>query len=258
MMRRIREQRAARAVVLAVALVGAAACSGGGKKSAAPTTHLPPAPVTTTSTTAPGTGSLVSTDKVAVQLDQSLLSAAEVARALALPAPPTKEAAGPTATAQGPLTEQGLLSVLPNAAVYKPIYDKAAGGVGANVLYHASTPKLDIDILTAKFATQAGGQSFVTQASDIATTFAQGKATPHPEMALGVLPATLQAVIRVPPGPLTDPTKETIITDILYADGIDYLMTLMGPPGAVTDAQVIALAKAQDAKYQTLKASFGA
>lgn len=257
MMRRIREPNVKWAVMLAVAVVGAAGCGGGAKKSAAPTTTIP-APVTTTSTTASGAGGLISTDKVAVQLNRSLLSAAEVQRALALSVPPTQEAAGPTATAQGPLTEQGLLSVLPNATVYKPIYDKAAGGVGANVLYHAATPKLDIDILTAKFATQAGGQSFVKQAADIATTFAQGKATQHPEMGLGVLPATLQVVIRVPPGPLTDPTNETIITDILYANGIDYLMTLMGPPGAVTDAQVIALAKAQDAKYQSLKGSFGA
>jgi hypothetical protein len=175
---------------------------------------------------------------------------------MGLKAAPTQEAAGPTATAQGPLTEQGILSVLPNSAVYKPIYDKAGGGVGANVLYHAASPKVDIDILAIKFASQQGGQSFVQQAAGIATTLAQGKATPHPEMGLGVLPASQQAIIRVPPGPLTDPTNETIVTDILYANGVDYLLTLMGPPGAVTDAQVIALAKAQDAKYQFSKSSF--
>jgi hypothetical protein len=244
--------------MLAVAVTGVAACSGSGKKAAAPTTTQ--AAVTTTSTTAAaaGTGGLASTDKVAIGLDRSLLSAAEVQRALALSALPTKEGTGAQATAQGPLSEQGLLSVLPNATVYKPIYDQAGGGVGANVLYHAATPKLDIDILTAKFATQAGGASFVKKASDIATTLAQGKATPHPEMGLGTLPADLQVVIRVPPGPLTDPTNETIITDILYADGVDYLMTLMGPPGVVSDAQVIALAKAQDAKYQATKGSLGA
>jgi hypothetical protein len=254
--------RGSRIAFLVVALVGVAACGGSGKKSAAPTT-TGPAPATTatasTSTTAaPGSNGAVSTDKVAIGLNSSLLSAAEVQRGLGLSASPTQEAAGPQATAQGPLTEQGILSVLPNAAVYKPIYDQAGGGVGANVLYHAASPKLDIDILAVKFADQQGGASFVQHAAGIATTLAQGKATLHPEMTLGVLSPAQQGVIRVPPGPLTDPTNETIVTDILYGNGVDYLVTLMAPPGAVTDAQVIALAQAQDAKYQTAKSSIGA
>jgi hypothetical protein len=245
--------------MLVIGLVALAACGGSGKKAVAPTT-TGPAPTTTTTapastTTAPAASGSASTDKVAIGLNASFLSAAEVQHALALAATPTPEAAGPSATAQGPLTEQGILSVLPNAAVYKPIYDKAGGGVGANVLYHAASPKLDIDILAIKFASQQGGQSFVEQAASIATSLAQGKATLHPEMHLGVLPASEQAIIRVPPGPLTDPTNETIVADILYPNGIDYLVTLMAPPGAVSDAQVIALAKAQDAKYQATKGS---
>jgi hypothetical protein len=242
--------------MLVIALTAVAACGGSGKKSAAPTTTAPaPSTTTTASTTVPAANGSASTDTVAIGLNTSLLSATEVQRGLGLPALPTQEAVAPTATAQGPLTEQGILSVLPNAAVYKPIYDKAGGGVGANVLYHAASPKLDIDILAIKFASQQGGQSFVQQAAGIATTLAQGKATLHPEMGLGVLPASQQAIIRVPPGPLTDPTNETIVTDILYANGANYLVTLMAPPGTVTDAQVIALAKAQDAKYQATKST---
>lgn len=243
--------------MLAIGLVTVAGCGGSGKKAAAPTTTGPaPTTTTTSTTTAPASSGAASTDKVAIGLNASFLSAAEVQQALGLAATPTQEGAGPSATAQGPLTEQGILSVLPNAAVYKPIYDKAGGGVGANVLYHATSPKVDIDILAIKFASQQGGQSFVQQAASIATTLAQGKATLHPEMGLGVLPASQQAVIRVPPGPLTDPTNETIVTDILYDNGIDYLVTLMAPPGTVTDAQVISLAKAQNAKYQVAKGSF--
>jgi len=248
--------------VAVVAAAVLAACSGTASKSTAPapvtTVQSPSTAVSPGAAAATAARGLASRDEVAVRLAGSLLGAAGVQAALGLLAPPPEEPAGPTAVVQGPLTEQGLLSVLPSAALYKPIYDRAGGGVGANVLYHATTPKLDIDILTAKFASRGGGESFVEQAAAIATTLGQGKATPHLEMGLGVLPASLQEVIRVPPGALTDPNDETIITDILYGDGVDYLMTLVGPPGTVTDAQVIALAKAQDAKYQTLKTTIGA
>ena len=187
-------------------------------------------------------------------LNKSLLSAAKVQQAMGLGAPPSPETPGPSATPQGPLTKQGLLSVLPNPAVYAPLYDGAGGGNGANVSYHAASPKVDADILAIKFATEQGGQSFVKQATLIATSLAQGKTTAHPEMALGVLPASQQSVLRVPPGALTG-TQETVATDILYADGVFYLVTLMAAPGVVTDAQVIALARAQDANYRSVKAT---
>jgi hypothetical protein len=233
-------------VLVVSGLAGLAGCSSGGKKSAGPTTTK--APVTTTSTVAAGQSAVTSNDPVARALNNSLLTEAETQAALGLAGALTPEIPGPTATPQGPLNEQGILSVVPNAAVYKPIYEGAGGGVGANATYHASSPKLDVDLLAVKFATQQGGQSFVQQELNLATTLAQGKATPHPEMHLGVLPSEQQIVVRVPPGPLTG-TQETVLTDILYANGSYYLLAVMGPPGAVTDAQIIALAKKQDAKY---------
>jgi hypothetical protein len=240
---------------LAVVLSAMAACSGSSKKAATPTTRTPVTTATTPSSTA---GGPATSDREAIGLNRSLLSAAEVAQAMGLTAPPTPETPGAKATPQGPITEQAILAVLPNAAVYKPLYDNAGGGNGANVTYHVASPKIDIDILAVKFATQQGGQSFVRQASNIATTLAQGKATAHPEMALGVLPAADQAILRVPPGPVTDPTQETVVTDILYGNGVFYLVTLMSAPAAVSDAHVIALARAQDAKYQADKSAIGA
>ena len=60
----------------------------------------------------------------------------------------------------------------------------------------------------------------------------------------------------MPPGPLTG-SEETVATDILYSDGVFYLVTLMAPSGVVTDPQVIALAKAQDGKFASARKSIG-
>jgi len=247
-----------------------AGCSGGGKKpaqalGATTTTPATTAAATTaspaTTTTSPATASnptgLTSNDKVAIGLNASLLGASEVAGALGLATPPDPEPPGPQATPQGPLNEQGILGVLPNATVYRPLYEGAKGGVGANVTYHAPAAKLIIDVLAIKFADQQGGQSFVQQATNIATSLAQGKVTPHPELSLGVLPAGEQGVLRVPPSVLADPTEETLLVDVLYPDGVFYVATIMAPPRTVTDGQMIALARAQDVKYQANKASIG-
>jgi len=247
-----------------------AGCSGGGKKpaqalGATTTTPATTAAATTaspaTTTTSPATASnptgLTSNDKVAIGLNASLLGASEVAGALGLATPPDPEPPGPQATPQGPLNEQGILGVLPNATVYRPLYEGAKGGVGANVTYHAPAAKLIIDVLAIKFADQRGGQSFVQQATNIATSLAQGKVTPHPELSLGVLPAGEQGVLRVPPSVLADPTEETLLVDVLYPDGVFYVATIMAPPRTVTDGQMIALARAQDVKYQANKASIG-
>ena len=48
-----------------------------------------------------------------------------------------------------------------------------------------------------------------------------------------------------------------LLVDVLYPNGVFYVATLMATPGTVTDAQMIALARAQDAKYQANKASIG-
>jgi hypothetical protein len=192
---------------------------------------------------------------VAVALNGTLLTAAETQSALSLPAVPAQEPAVNPQTPQGPLSEEGLLSVLPNSAVYKPLYDRAGGGVGANVTYHSATPKLDIDVTAIKFASASGAESFVKQATALATTLAQGKTTPHPEVTLGVAPADEQVVLRVPPSPLGDPTNETVVQDIVYSNGVTYLVTLLGLPGTISDQQIIALARAQDAKWSARRAS---
>ncbi|HSS11552.1 MAG TPA: hypothetical protein VLL25_16825, partial [Acidimicrobiales bacterium] len=211
----------------------------------------------TTSSTAAASGAFASTDKVAVALNGTLLSAAEVQQVLKLPATPGQEQPGPNSTPQGPLNENGVLNVLPSAAVYKPLYDHAGGGVGANATYHLTSAKLDIGILTVKFATSAGGQSFIQKANNIVTTVAQGKATPHPDLGIGVLPANMQQVVRIPPSAIADPTNETIVIDFLYGNGVAYLIDLVAPPGTMTDQQIISLAKAQDAKYQGQKGTLG-
>jgi hypothetical protein len=186
---------------------------------------------------------------VAVALNGTLLTAPEVQRALSLSAPPAPEPAANPQTPQGPLTEQGLLNVLPDPTVYKPIYDRNGGGVGANITYHATTPKLDIDIAAFKFATAAGAESFIKEATALATTLAQGRTTPNPGLALGVTPPAEQVVLRVPPSPLGDPTNETVLVDVVYSNGVTYLVTLLGPPTTISAQQMVSLARAQDAKW---------
>jgi hypothetical protein len=204
-----------------------------------------------------GSASTSSTDPVAVALDATLLSAAETQQALSLPAVPTGEPAVKPETPQGPLSEQGLLGVLPDGAVYKPFYDQAGGGVGANVTYHSTTPRLDSDVAAIKFATPKGAESFIARATTLATTLAQGRTTPHPELGLGVVPPGQQEVLRVPPSAVGDPTDETVLLDVVYSDGVTYLITLLGPPGTITDQQIIAIARAQDAKWSAQRAGLG-
>jgi hypothetical protein len=202
-----------------------------------------------TSAAPAGPAASSSTDPVAVALNGTLLSASETQKALSLRAVPSGEPAAKPETPQGPLSEQGLLSVLPDGAIYKPFYDQAGGGVGANVTYHSAAPRLDIDLAAFKFATPEGAESFIARATALATTLAQGKTTPHPELGLGVVPASQQQLLRVPPSAVGDPNDESVLLDVVYSDGVTYLITLLGPPGTITDQQIIAVARAQDAKW---------
>ncbi len=246
-------------------IVGLVAACGGGHKAASPTTATPatggsssPAGASATAPTASsgpvtsppaGAPAGASSDPVAVALNGTLLRATETERALSLPAAPSQEPTRGGTTPQGPLAEQGLLQVLPDASVYKPIYEQAGGGVGANVTYHAATPRLDIDIAALKFATTAGAEAFITRATALATTFAQGRTTPHPELGLGVASSSQQVVLRVPPSSVGDPVNETVLLDVVESNGVTYLLTLLGPPGTISDQQIIALARAQQAKW---------
>jgi hypothetical protein len=237
----------------ALLVAAAASCSTSKKKVASPSTTATTSSTLPASTTAPGPSA--STDPVALALNTSLLTPAEVQRALSLPSQPSMETPGATATAQGPLTETGLLSVLPGSAVYKPVFERAGGSVGANATYHSG--KLDIDVAAIKFSSPTGAQGFMEQVISLATVLARGQARPHPELDAGVLPTRDRVVVRVPPSPIADADKETVATALVYSNGVFFLASLIAPPGSITDQQVIDLAKAQDAKWRAARAQLG-
>jgi hypothetical protein len=237
--------------VLVVA--AAASCSTTKKKAAPPTTTATTPTTSSPSTIAPGASA--STDPVALALNTTLLTPAEVQHALSLPSLPSTETPGASATAQGPLTENGLLSVLPGSAVYKPMFERAGGSVGANATYHSG--KLDIDVAAIKFSNPAGAQGFMEQVISLATVLARGQARPHPELGVGVLPPRDRVVVRVPPSPIADADKETVATGLVYSNGVFFLASLLAPLGTITDQQVIDLAKAQDTKWSSARPQLG-
>jgi hypothetical protein len=242
---------------MALGFLATSACGGSSKKAAPTTTTVPSSTTTVASTTtaAGGSGQYASNDPIAIALSNTLLTAPEVQQILKLPRVPGQEQPGPNSTPQGPLNETGVLSVVPGGALIKSLYDQSGGGVGANVTYHLTAEMLDVGVLTVKFATAAGGQSFIQKATSLIITLAHGKANPHPELGIGVLPANLQQVIHIPPSAIADPKNETIALDFLYADGVAYLVDTVAPTGSIVDQQIIALAKAQDARYQAQKAT---
>jgi hypothetical protein len=233
-----------------VAVAALAGCSSSKKKAS------PPATVSTTPTIPPATsGSAASTDPVALALNKTILTATEVQRALSLPSTPTREGAGASSSTQGPLNETGLLGVLPGGAIYKPMFERAGGTVGANATYHSGT--MDIDLAAIKFSTRAGAQSFVEQVLNLVTVLAKGQATPHPEFSAGELPSGDRVVVRVPPSPLADADKETVATSIVYSNGVFFLASMLGPRDTITDEQVIGLAHAQDDKWGAARPGLG-
>jgi len=243
---------------MVTALLGVVSCGGSSAKArtAAPTT-APPTAAASSAGPASTTGVAASSDRVAVALDKALLTPTQVQAALGLPTPPGPQSAGPGALPQGPLDEDGVLGVLPDATLFKSAYDAAGGGVGANVTYDASAGNIDIDIAAVKFATASGATSFNKKVLDLATTLAQGRTAHDPGLALGVLPVDQQVILRVPPSVITDPSHETVIADLLYSDGALFVVTMLGPPGTITDAQIVALAHAQDAAFTALRPSLG-
>jgi hypothetical protein len=236
----------------AIVLSASAACSSSQKKAVAPSTTA------TTSTTATSTASdsaSASTDPAAIALNAAVVSPAEVQQALGLPAAPSADGPGKSSTPQGPLTETGLLGVLPGAGAYKSIFEKAGGSVGANATYRS--PNVEVDVAAIKFATAGGAQSFVEQGLTLATVLAKGQTTAHPELMAGVLPSKDRVILRVPPSPLADANKETVATSVVYSNGAFFLISLFGPVGTITDQQVIALARAQDRKWAAARSTLG-
>jgi len=219
------------------------------------------ADTTTTSTTAPTTSttaSLKSDSAVAVALNTSLLTGAELQAALGLsaaPQPYTGTGATPPPP-QGALSLDGVAKVFPSDA-YKGLLEQGGASVGANVSYLvvSGTSGYVVNILAIKFKDAASGGTFVQSATQVATTFGFAKSNAHPELKLGVA-QTGGAVLVVPPG--QGATNETVVTSALYADGIYYQVSGSAPPGTVKDDVVIKIIQAQDAKYQKNKASIPA
>jgi len=235
------------ALILAVGLVFAAC--GSSSKKAATTTTTTTAPTTTTSTTVV----LKSDSKVAAALDASILSAQQVQATLGLSASPTAytgtaAAPGPP---QGPLSLDGVAKVFPDPS-YKGLLQQGNASVGDNRSYlvPAGSSGYVLNILAVKFAAAKSGGLFAQSATLVATTFGGAKATQHPEVKVGTTPG---AVLVVPPSGTSQ--AETVVIASLYADGVYYLISTSAPPGAIKDATVIAVLKAQDAKYQGQKAT---
>lgn len=217
------------------------------------------ADTTTTSTTAAPTTtttSLSSTSPVAVFLNSSLISAAEVQAALSLsaaPQPYTGTAAAPPPP-QGPLSLDGIVKVYPDPA-YKGILEQGGASVGANTSYlvMSGTSGYVVNVLAVKFKDVAGGTTFVQTATQVAEGLGQAKTTAHPEVKIGVTPG---AVLVVPPQ--AGSQNETVVIGALYPDGVYYQVSGSAPPGTVKQEVVIKLLQAQDAKYQKNKASLPA
>lgn len=233
------------AVGLSAALLFAA-CGDDSDDDAADTTTTSTTAATTTTT------SLSSTSPVAVFLNTTLLSPAEVQASLGLsaaPQPYTGTAAAPPPP-QGPLSLDGIVKVYPDPA-YKGILEQGGATVGANTSYLvvSGTSGYVVNILAVKFPDQAGGSTFVNTATQVATSIGQAKANAHPEVKVGVLPG---AVLVVPPQGGSQ--NETVVTSALYADGVYYQVSASAPPGTVKDEVVIKLLNGQDAKYQKNKA----
>jgi len=242
------------ALLLALGLAfGFAACGDDGDEGADDTTTTSS---TTASSTTSTTASLKSDSAVAVALDGTILSAAEVQAALGLSAAPQPYAGTPAAPAppQGPLTLDGIAKVYPSDA-YKGLLQQGEASVGANKsqLVVVGQGGYVLNILAVKFKSAQTGGLFVQSASGVATTFGGAKTNAHPEVKIGVTPG---AVLVVPPA--VGATNETVVTSALMPDGVFYQVSASAPPVSVKDDVVIKVLTAQAAKYEKNKASIPA
>lgn len=238
-------------VVIVVGLFGVAfAACGGDDEDTAATTTTTTAPSTTT------TVSLKSDSAVAVALDGTILSAAEVQAALGLAAAPQPyqgTSASPPPP-QGPLSLDGIAKVYPSDA-YKGLLEQGEASVGANKSHMVVVGQggYVLNILAVKFKSAETGGLFVQSATGVATTFGGAKTNPHPEVRIGVTPG---AVLVVPPA--VGATNETVVTSALMPDGVFYQVSASAAPGSVKDDVVIKVLTAQAAKYEKNKASIPA
>lgn len=211
---------------------------------------------TTAATTTSTTAALKSDSAVAVALDATLLTPAEVESTLNASATPqpyqgTPESPPPP---QGPLTLDGIAKVYPSDA-YKGLLEQGEASVGANATYLVPVGEggFVLNVLAVKFKSADTGRLFVDSATGVATTFGGAKTNPHPEFKLGVTPT---AVLVVPPG--QGATNETVVTSALMPDGVFYQVSASAPPGSVQDDVVLKGLRAQIAKYEKNKGAIPA
>jgi hypothetical protein len=233
-----------------VALTAGAACSSG---TASTTSTQPPTTASAPTTTLPA--SLKSDRPGAVLLHRTLLTAAELATTTTTVSDYIGDANNPTPV-QGAISVDGIISILPSevAGLYRDSLSKSGAKFGANRTYQAN-PGPVIDLLAIKFEDGEKGKIFVEAASTVAISLGGAKSTVHPEVSFGLVPVT---VLRVPPFPGSTPLWETVAVGALYADGVSYLISVLGPAGSVSDAEALRMLAAQDAKYQSLKAEIAA
>ncbi|MDQ3757482.1 MAG: hypothetical protein M3394_06515 [Actinomycetota bacterium] len=203
---------------------------------------------TTTTMALPDYSNFASTDQVALNLDKSIMTKAEVQAALGLSAPPAeyRGTGNSPPPPQGPLNLDGMAAVFPSPA-YKDALVDGKATVGANRTAADAASGRVINILAVKFESAASAQKFVVFATNVATSLGNAKVVPHPEFKVGVLPGQ---VVRVPPSQGATPPTEIVVASVLYANGLYYQMSITAPVDAVTDDTAIAFAKAQHAKYE--------
>jgi hypothetical protein len=237
---------------LAIGLLLVAGACGDDDDEASDTTTT-----SSTTTTAPGPdySKFKSTDQVAVNLDQSLMTAAEIQAAAGLSATPAeyKGTGNSPPPPQGPLNLDGIAAVFPSEA-YKGALEDGKASVGANkTVVDASIGRV-FNVLAVKFESATTAQNFVAFATNVATTLGGAKVTPRADFKVGVLPGQ---VVTVPPSAGATPPTEITVASVLYPNGVYYQASVTAPVGVVTADTVIAFVKAQDAKYQGLKSLLG-
>lgn len=234
--------------VLAVALLSIAGACGDDDEASDTTTTTAS---TTTTMPPPDYSAFKSTDQVALNLDLSIMTAAEVQAAAGLSAAPVeyKGTGNSPPPPQGPLNLDGMAAVFPSPA-YKGALEDGKASVGANkTVADAATGRV-FNILAVKFESAATGGNFVKFATNVATSLGGAKVAEHPEFKVGVLPGQ---VVRVPPSAGATPPTEIVVASVMYPNGVYYQASITAPVGAVTDDTVIAFVRAQDAKYQSVK-----
>lgn len=232
---------------LAIGLLLVAGACGDDDDEASDTTTTS----STTTTPGPDYSTFKSTDQVAVNLDKSIMTSAEVQVALGLSSAPAeyKGTGNSPPPPQGPLNFDGIAAVFPSEA-YKGALEDGKATVGANkTVVDASSGRV-INILAVKFESAATAQKFVVFATNVATAVAGGTATPRPDFKVGVLPGQ---VVKVPPSAGATPPTEITVASVLYENGVYYQASVTAPVGSVTADTVIAFVKAQDAKFQLVK-----